>query len=165
MLRNSTLAGVANARPVIIRESGNTPKQKAIHFPVLNHNDGSFANTPPLAPPPSEAQLFFLRGGTRHQSTWSVVRLRAQPQMLNKWILSMAHEVEIPLSGSQSAHLLFLPPTPVLLHGRRGATPALSLECRNLICGALGAWEKTLRVDSPPLQTDTLGWSEIPRAD
>lgn len=170
MRRNSTLAGVANSRLVIIEKVKIRLNRKAFIFLL-------WITTLAVSPTrlrrhlhPTRRSSFSCEVEPDTHFTWScrqVVRLRARPQMLHKWILSTAHEVEIPLSRSQRAHLLFFctPPALLLLHGREWPTTALSLECGNLIWRTLWAWEKTLRVDSRPLQTDTLGWSGIPEAD
>lgn len=169
MRRDSTLVGVANARLVIIEKVKICLNRKAFIFLLWITILAVSSIRLLLHLHPMRCSSFSCKVEPDTHSTWrcsQVVRLRAQPQMLHKWILSIAHEVEIPLSGFREPTSCFCsPPALVLQHVRGGPTPALSLECGSLICGTLWAWEKTLRVDSRSLQTDTLGWSGIPEAD
>lgn len=143
MLQNGTLAGVANAWLVIIEKVKICLNRKAFIFLLWITRLAVLPTHLFHHLHPVRCSSFSCNVEPDTHSTWrcrQVVRLRAQPQMLHKWILSMAHEVEIPLSGSQRAHLLFLHSSSSGATARQRMTDSHSI---------FGMWESNLWNTAP----------------
>lgn len=167
--QNGTLEGVANAQLVIFEKVKICLNRKAFIFLF-------WLTTMTISPThllghlhPARCSSFFCEVEPDIHFTWrccQVVGLsltfRCYTNGYCPWHMSLRYPY---LGFKEHTSFFCSPPAPVLLHSSGRVTPTLSLEWRNLICETLWAWEKTLCVDSRPLQTNTLGWSGIPGAD